>query len=149
MIKYYWKTRDQRSKSVLLVLPPETTQNNPTSIIHHLESCHFLWFFILCATEFQGSHLLCSHFNLSSFLKRHSTYLQDNEKIELCGVARAFVQISENGPRSKKFGHPCSNPSKWNKENRKELRLLWLLEPIRSRARKPRKQKYFLTTKWL
>jgi len=29
-----------------------------------------------------------------------------NEKIELCGVARAFVQISENGPRSKKFGHP-------------------------------------------
>ncbi len=30
------------------------------------------------------------------------------EKIELCGVARAFVQISENGLRSKKFGHPCT-----------------------------------------
>ena len=28
------------------------------------------------------------------------------KKIELCGVARAFVQISTNGPRSKKFGHP-------------------------------------------
>ena len=28
-------------------------------------------------------------------------------KIELCGVARAFVQISENGPRTKKFCHPC------------------------------------------
>ena len=23
-----------------------------------------------------------------------------------CGMARAFVQISENGLRSKKFGHP-------------------------------------------
>ena len=108
VIKYYWKARDQRSKSVLLVLPPDTTQNNPTSIIHHLQSCHFLWFFILCATEFQGAHLPCSHVNLSAFLKHHSTYLQDNEKIELCGVARAFVQISENGPRSKKFGHSCS-----------------------------------------
>ena len=32
-------------------------------------------------------------------------------KIELCGVARAFVQISENGPQSKKFDHPCS---RWN-----------------------------------
>ena len=30
------------------------------------------------------------------------------KKNELCGVARAFVQISENGPRSKKFGRPCS-----------------------------------------
>ena len=28
------------------------------------------------------------------------------KQIELCGVARAFVQISENGPRSKKFGNP-------------------------------------------
>ena len=32
--------------------------------------------------------------------------MQKNDKIELCGVARAFVQISENGPRSKKFDHP-------------------------------------------
>ena len=34
--------------------------------------------------------------------------MQKSEKIVLCGVARAFVQISENGPRSNKFGHPCS-----------------------------------------
>ena len=27
--------------------------------------------------------------------------------LELCGVARAFVHISENGPRSKNFGYPC------------------------------------------
>ena len=35
------------------------------------------------------------------FLK-HSTHLQDNEKIELCGVARAFVQIlkMDHGPKS-------------------------------------------------
>ncbi len=98
VIKYYWKARDQRSKSVLLTLPPDRTQNNATSIIHYLQSCHFL-----CATEFQGAHLPCSHVNLSAFLKHHSTYLQDNEKIELCVVA--FVHISENGPRSKKFGH--------------------------------------------
>ena len=84
--------------SVLLVLPPDTTQNNPTSIIHHLQSCHFLWFFILCATEFQGAYLPCSHVNLIVFF-RHSAYLKDKEKIELCGVAHAFVQISENGPR--------------------------------------------------
>ena len=81
VIKYYWKARDRRSTSVLLVLPPDTTQNNPTSIIHHLQSCHFLWFFISCATEFQGAHLPCSHVNLSA--KHHSTHLQDNEKIEL------------------------------------------------------------------
>jgi len=98
VIKYYWKARDRRSTSVLLVLPPDTTQNNPTSIIHHLQSCHFLWFFILCATEFQGEHLPCSHVNLSAFLKHHSTYLQDNEK----------NRIMWCGPRSKKFGHPCS-----------------------------------------
>ena len=98
VIKYYWEARDQRSKSVLLVLPPDTTQNNPTSIIHHLQSCHFLWFFILCATEFQGAHLPCSHVSLSAFLKHHSTYLQDNEK----------NRIMWCGPRSKKFGHPCS-----------------------------------------
>ena len=87
VIKYYWKVRDQRSKSVLLVLPPDATQNNPTSIINHLQSCHFLWFFILCATEFQGAHLPCSHVNLSAFLKHYSTYLQDNGKnrIMWCG----------------------------------------------------------------
>ena len=28
------------------------------------------------------------------------------KKMELYGVARAFVQISENGQQSKKFGHP-------------------------------------------
>ena len=66
VIKYYWKARDQRSKSVLLVLPPDTTQNNPTSIKHHLQSCHFLWFFFLCGTEFQAAHLPCSHVNLSA-----------------------------------------------------------------------------------
>ena len=96
MIKYYWKARDQRSKSVLLVLPPDTTENNPISIIHHLQSCHFLWFFILWATEFQGAHLPCSRLNLGAFLK-HSTYLRGNENIELCGVARAFARISKNG----------------------------------------------------
>jgi len=31
---------------------------------------------------------------------------QKKRKIELSSVARAFVQISENGPLSKKFGHP-------------------------------------------
>ena len=31
-----------------------------------------------------------------------------NEKIGLCGVARALNQISENGPWSKKLGHPWS-----------------------------------------
>ena len=87
VIKYYWKARDQRSRSVLLVLPPDATENNPASIMHHLQSYHFL-FFILCATEFQGAHLLCSQVNLSAFLKHHSSYLQDNEKIESCGVAR-------------------------------------------------------------
>ena len=34
--------------------------------------------------------------------------MQKKEKIELCSVARAFVQISENGLRSNKFGHPCT-----------------------------------------
>ncbi len=34
--------------------------------------------------------------------------MQKNEKIKLCGVARAFVQFSENGPRFNKFGHPCT-----------------------------------------
>ena len=29
-----------------------------------------------------------------------------NEKIELCGVARASVKISENGSRSKKISYP-------------------------------------------
>ncbi len=33
------------------------------------------------------------------------------KKIELCGVARAFVRISENGPQSKKIGHPWSRTS--------------------------------------
>ena len=121
VIKYYWEARDQRTKSVLLVLPPDTTQNNLTSIIHHLQTCHFLWFFILCATEFQGAHLTCSHVNLSAFLKHHSKYLQVNEKIELCGVARAFVQISENGPRSKKLG-PCWLAIYW-REKRSCLRV--------------------------
>ena len=88
VIKYYRKARDQRSKSVWLVLPPDTTPNNPTSVIRHLQSCHFLWLFLLCATEFQGAHLPCSHVNLGAFLKYHSTYLQDNEQIESCGVAR-------------------------------------------------------------
>ena len=73
VIKYYWKARDKRSKSVLLVLPPDTTENNPTSIIHH-QSCHFLWFFILCATEFLARQ------SQRFFLKHNSTYLQDNEK---------------------------------------------------------------------
>ena len=27
-----------------------------------------------------------------------------------CGMARAFVQISENGPQSKKFGHTWIKP---------------------------------------
>ncbi len=111
VIKYYWKARDQRSKSVLLVLPLDTNQNNPTSTIHHLQSCHFLCFFLLCASELQGAHLSYSHVNLGAFLKHHRTYPRDNEKIELCGVARAFVQMYENGPRSKKFDHPWSNPS--------------------------------------
>ena len=83
VIKYYWKARDQKSKSVLLVLPPDTTQNNPTSIISRVA---IFFVFFLCATEFKGAHLPCSHVNLSAFLKHHSTYLQDNEKIELCGV---------------------------------------------------------------
>ena len=69
VIKYYWKARDQTSKRVLLVPPPDTTQNEATSIIHHLQSCHFLWFLILWATEFQGAHLPCSHVNLGAFLK--------------------------------------------------------------------------------
>ena len=76
-----------KHRTPLLVLPPDTTQNNPTSIIHHLQSCHFLCFSILCATEFQGAHLPRSHVNLSAFLKHHSAYLQDNEKnrIMWCG----------------------------------------------------------------
>ena len=32
--------------------------------------------------------------------------MQKNEIIELCGMARAFVQISENGPRSKSLATP-------------------------------------------
>ena len=101
MIKYYWKARDQRSKSVLLVLPPDTTQNNPTSIISRVV---IFFGFLFCATEFQGAHLPCSHVNLSAFFQTsaHSTYLQDNEKIELCGVACTFVEISENGFRVSK-----------------------------------------------
>ena len=89
------------------MLPPDTTQNNPTSIIHHLQSCHFLWFFIFCATEFQGAHLPCSHVNFSAFLK-HSTYLQGNEKIKLCSVAWAFVQIFSKWPAVQKVWPPCS-----------------------------------------
>ena len=34
--------------------------------------------------------------------------MKKNEKIELRAVACTIVQISENDPRSKKFGHPCS-----------------------------------------
>ena len=88
-----------------------TRHNSKQSFIHHLQSCHFPWFFVLCATEFPGAHLPCSHVNPSAFLRHHSTYLQDNEKILLCGVARAFGQISENGQRSKKFAHPWYNIS--------------------------------------
>ena len=78
VIKYYWKARDQRPKSVLLVLPPDTTQKQ--SNIHHTSSpeLSFSLVFILCATEFQGAHLPCSRINVSAFLKHHSTYLQDN-----------------------------------------------------------------------
>ena len=51
-------------------------------------------------------HIIFARTSILELLKKnHSTYLQDNEKIEQCGVARAFVQ--KNGPRSKKFGHPC------------------------------------------
>ena len=39
-----------------------------------------------------------------------------NGKIELWGVARPFVQISESGPRSKKFGLPCSTSIIWAPE---------------------------------
>ena len=81
VIKYSWKARGQRSKSVFLVLPPDTTKNNPTSMIRHLQSCHFLLIFILCATEFQGAHLPRSYVILGAFLKHNNTYLQDNEII--------------------------------------------------------------------
>ena len=36
--------------------------------------------------------------------------MQKKWKIELLGVARAFIMISKNGPRSKKFGHPWCIP---------------------------------------
>jgi len=55
VIKYHWKARDQRSKSVLRVPPPDTTQNSPRSIIHHLQSCHFLWFFYSLCQRISGS----------------------------------------------------------------------------------------------
>jgi len=94
-IRYYWKARDQRSKRVLFVLPPDTTQNNPTSIIHHLQNCHFLCFFYSVEPNFR-EHIFLARTPVSALFKKyHSTYLQDNEKIGLCGVARAFVQISE------------------------------------------------------
>ena len=54
--------------------------------------------------------------------------MQDNEKIELFGVARAFVQISENGPRSKKFGHPCIKGFQWNSQKFK-LNYVTSLDP--------------------
>ena len=38
------------SRSILI-----TRHNSKQSNIHHLQSCHFLWFLVLCATEFQGS----------------------------------------------------------------------------------------------
>ena len=38
--------------------------------------------------------------------------MQKNEKIKLCGVARAFVQISQNGLWSTNFGHPGSKLTK-------------------------------------
>ena len=95
------------SKSVLLVLPPDTTRNNPASIIHHLQSCHFLCLFILCATEFQGAHLPCSHVNLGAFLNITAhIYQKMKKKIKLCGVARAFVQISAKWPAVQKVWPP-------------------------------------------
>ena len=42
---------------------PDTTQNNPKTIIRHLQTCHFFGFLI------QGAHLLCSHVNLGAFFK--------------------------------------------------------------------------------
>ena len=50
-------------------------------MIRHLQSCHFLLIFILCATEFQGAHLPRSYVILGAFLKHNNTYLQDNEII--------------------------------------------------------------------
>ncbi len=79
-------------------------KNNPSYIISTVVI--FLWSFILCATEFQGAHLPCSHVHLSAFFKHHSTYLQDNEQIELCDVARAFVQISAKWPAVQKVWPP-------------------------------------------
>ena len=71
MIKYYWKTRDQRSKSV----------NSKQSNIHQLQSCHFLWFLYSLCYRISGS--------TSSFLARQSQrffqniiahYLQEMKK---------------------------------------------------------------------
>ena len=102
VIKYSRKARGQRSKSVFLVLPPDTIQNNPTSIISRVVI--FFGFYSLCY-RIAGS--------TSSLLARQSQRFKKNiiahiykimTKIELCGVACAFVQISERGPRSKKFG---------------------------------------------
>ena len=67
---------------------------------------------------------------------RNSIEMQINEKIELCGVARAFVQLSENGPRSKKFGHPWFTQSySWGLHPRiiqiESVFLLWLRKQLR------------------
>ena len=62
---------------------------------------------MLCATELQGAHLPCSRVNLNAFFQNIAHIYKTTKKIELCGVTRAFVQIPENGPWSKKFGHPC------------------------------------------
>ena len=101
----------QRSEVKECFTRATTRHNSKQSNIHHASSPE-LSFSLVC-------YSLCYRISgsTSSLLARQSQRFFLNiiphiytifKKIELCGVARAFVQISENGPRSKKFG-PVSN----------------------------------------
>ena len=110
VVKYYWKPQI-RGQRVFYSCYHQTqlkTIQHPSS---PELSFSFIWFLFSVLPNFR-EHIFLARTSISAlFLKHHSTYLQDNENIELCDVARAFVQISGNGPRSKKFGYPCGRPT--------------------------------------
>ena len=102
MTKCSWKASDKR----LLVPPPDTTQNNPTSSPELSFSliCYSLCYRI--SGSFTSSLLARQSRRFFTKKKHHTSYLQDNEKIKSCGVARAFVQISAKWPAVQKVWPP-------------------------------------------
>ncbi len=87
-----------------------TTRHNSKQFnVHHTSSPELsfsLVFYSLCY-RISGSRIFLARTSISALFQNIIAHIYKKmKKIELCGVARAFVQISTNGPRSKKFGHP-------------------------------------------